>query len=786
MQQILDKAKKSCMVSFRQLHSHLKRLSQNDLKGSRTEFGFKRAFATLSGQDIENFTGTMFLNVEQLEKKLDKEDFQEIGSMTALNDRIKRAGYKQQIRNDAHDDGADIRPMYDEELMDKTKFSKQSILGKPMLQSHRNQSIVRQPTAFKSKRPRILEPRFASQVDVHNDLSKPVTTHYLPKEREASSAKPHHMIASSNSRNSSKNMPRFSSNDMVHNHYLEEAKKKTQECSRNSEPSLMPYARSQSTANEHSTNSRNFSDFKHFVCSTCQQCVFSANHDSCLTKLLNEVNSRAKVLSNKITKRNKLVEQISVPNKQERQIQTRYRFSIQKTSIVKKKTMTPRSCLRWKPTGRIFKTVGLRWVPTGRILTSSTTKVDNEPPNGSNEDITNQYECAQTLDVGASTFNLSAGADNRPPMLEKDKYDLWKSLLELYMMNRQHGIMIPEFVENGPPPWPTIEENGVTRPKKYSELSATKAIQAYYDVKATNIILQGLPPELHAYLGQHEFHANEVRLMHELHHNVYNPSSSIPQVEYASSVNQQSNFSQPDSGLIVPVFQKGDNPLDAINHMMLFLTAVFTSRYPPTNNQLRNSSNPLQQATINNGRVTIQPIQGRQNSLAAGTSRPYTSGPSGNNSGKHRTVVCYNCIGEGHMSKQCTKPKRKRDEAWFKDKYVITNNAAYQANDLDAYDSDCDEINSAKITLMANLSHYGFDNLVEKEESRNIDRELALEKHIKELNNIVFKRNQFAQTVHMLTKPQFFYDHTTRQALGFQNPYYLKKAQQFEPKLYDG
>nr|GFC77619.1 hypothetical protein [Tanacetum cinerariifolium] len=44
---------------------------------------------------------------------------------------------------------------------------------------------------------------------------------------------------------------------------------------------------------------------------------------------------------------------------------------------------------------------------------------------------------------------------------------------------------------------------------------------------------------------------------------------------------------------------------------------------------------------------------------------------------------------------------------------VITNNTAYQADDLDAYDSDCDEINSAKIALMANLSHYGSDNLVE-------------------------------------------------------------------------
>ncbi|GJS58658.1 integrase, catalytic region, zinc finger, CCHC-type containing protein [Tanacetum coccineum] len=431
------------------------------------------------------------------------------------------------------------------------------------------------------------------------------------------------------------------------------------------------------------------------------------------------------------------------------------------------------------------------------------------------------------------------------------------------------------------------------------------------------------------------------------------------------------------------MFQKGDDPIDAINHMMSFLTAVVTSRYPTTNNQLRNSSNPRQQATINNGRVTLQPIQGRQTSFAAGTSRTYTPGASGSNSGKQRTVICYNCKGEGHMSRQCTKPKRKRDDSWFKEKVllvqaqahgqilneeelafladpdipegqgtqtVITHNAAYQADDLDAYDSDCDELNSAKVALMANLSHYGSDALAEvhnhdnmnnnavnqavqvmsssqqsnvvnhseteitsdsniipysqyviesqqatvqnsnssaqqddlilsvieqlktqvanctkinlenksvndtltaelerykeqvkvlkegqnvdlrskdnvsdtcaqsveidllkqtlsehlkekesllqtvtllkndfkKEESRNIDREIALEKQIKHLDNIVFKRDQSAQTVHMLTKPQFFYDNTTKQALGFQNPFYLQKAQQSKPKLYVG
>nr|GFA82920.1 hypothetical protein [Tanacetum cinerariifolium] len=132
-------------------------------------------------------------------------------------------------------------------------------------------------------------------------------------------------------------------------------------------------------------------------------------------------------------------------------------------------------------------------------------------------------------------------------------------------------------------------------------------------------------------------------------------------------VQQSSEYSPPETGLVVPVFQKEDDPIDAINHMMSFLTAVVTSRYPATNNQLQTSSNPRQQATINNGRVTIQPIQGRQNFVSAGSSRPFTS-RSGGAPCKQRVIVCYNCKGEGHRSKQCTKPKRKHDAEWFKDK----------------------------------------------------------------------------------------------------------------------
>ncbi|GJX38294.1 hypothetical protein Tco_0251597 [Tanacetum coccineum] len=55
---------------------------------------------------------------------------------------------------------------------------------------------------------------------------------------------------------------------------------------------------------------------------------------------------------------------------------------------------------------------------------------------------------------------------------------------------------------------------------------------------------------------------------------------------------------------------------------------------------------------------------------------------------------------------------------------VITHNAAYQADDLDAYDSDCDELNSAKIALMANLSRNGSDALTEVHNQDNLNYDL--------------------------------------------------------------
>ncbi|GKC38953.1 hypothetical protein Tco_1051337 [Tanacetum coccineum] len=79
-----------------------------------------------------------------------------------------------------------------------------------------------------------------------------------------------------------------------------------------------------------------------------------------------------------------------------------------------------------------------------------------------------------------------------------------------------------------------------------------------------------------------------------------------------------------------------------------------------------------------------------------------------------------------------------------------------------------------------------FKNESKEKENKYLENEIDLEKKIKEFDNIVYKVGQSAQTVHMLTNPQAFYENTHKQALGYQNPFYLKKAQRIKPTLYDG
>ncbi|GJS47856.1 retrovirus-related pol polyprotein from transposon TNT 1-94 [Tanacetum coccineum] len=518
-------------------------------------------------------------------------------------------------------------------------------------------------------------------------------------------------------------------------------------------------------------------------------------------------------------------------------------------------------------------------------------------------------------------FMILSGGDNRPPMLEKALYDSWQNIMELYMQNKEHekiqadyDLKATNIILQGLLPdvyalvnhhrvakdlWERVQllMQGTSLSKhgrectlydefdKFAHIKG-ESLHQYYprftqlinDMNVYKIQLQqfqvntkflnSLLPEwskfvtdvklvrdlhttkfdqLNAYLEQHKLHANKVRIMHErnqdplalspqygsihypqqystaypstplaitfpstpqpnaysstVHQHAYLQPQTIPQIKYADpTVNhhpQKAEFPQLDFGLTAPVFKPGDGPIVAINKMMSFLSIVVTSCFPSTNNQLRNSSNPRQQATIQDGSGKVLNEEELE----------FLADPG---------------IVEGPFTHS-----------------IITHNAAYQADDLDAYDSDCNDISTAKAVLMANLSSYGSDDnqivneslsselerykervkmleerqnidlssreklidsqmddiirdknaqftdfeteinslkqtlskqLKEKEslmttvtvfkheskekKSRNIDKEIALEKKVKELDNIVYKMGQSAQTVHMLTKPQ--------------------------------
>ncbi|GJY90183.1 hypothetical protein Tco_0505379 [Tanacetum coccineum] len=337
-------------------------------------------------------------------------------------------------------------------------------------------------------------------------------------------------------------------------------------------------------------------------------------------------------------------------------------------------------------------------------------------------------------------------------------------------------------------------ENGVTRPRKYYKLSAMDAIQADCDVKATNIILQGLPPEVYALVSNHQIakqHWERIQLLMQ-----------------GTSLMKQEREWYKEVMEVVGWLLGGDKEANkVVDHGGVRVDAWFKL-----------------------GRVTI-PLM---------PFKPYVVIPFCCRS--HLAILYQQTHAEEFYSNHRTPhtPKSKWRQFWDKRLLFVTTAIEGRSRNyrrsshtnchyiqcwpylpvviLDAYDFDCDELNTTKVSLMKNLSHYGLDvlakaavqnsnsfaqqdalilsvieqlktqfveidrlkqtlsehlkekeslmqtvtllkNNFKKEESRIIDREIALEKKIEQLDNI---------------------------ALGFPNPFYLKKAQQLEPKLYDG
>ncbi|GJW71886.1 hypothetical protein Tco_0128803 [Tanacetum coccineum] len=359
------------------------------------------------------------------------------------------------------------------------------------------------------------------------------------------------------------------------------------------------------------------------------------------------------------------------------------------------------------------------------------------------------------------------GDDNRPPMLNKTNYSSWACRMLLYIIGKEHGKLLVDSVLNEPFQYGTMvePENETTpatiRARTYTDLTDEEKIHESVDIKATNIVLQGLPQDIynlvnhneHAkeiwdrvklliqglelslqeresklyddfdtftsmpgetihsyYMRQHEAHANEVHLARQRYPDqialvanspsCLNPTQYYPQL---SSASQQYYPYPAPQRLVVPSFNPFDDPITNLNKLMAFVSTPFGPRFPQTNNQLRNSSNPRNQATIQDGRVTVQTVQGRQtHGYANNRARNTATNPGVNRKGaavQPKALAFLANNGDTIIQAQASQE--------------IPNPTAFQTNDLDAFGFDCDDVPSAKAVLMANLSSYDLDVLSE-------------------------------------------------------------------------
>nr|GEV03032.1 hypothetical protein [Tanacetum cinerariifolium] len=273
---------------------------------------------------------------------------------------------------------------------------------------------------------------------------------------------------------------------------------------------------------------------------------------------------------------------------------------------------------------------------------------------------------------------IIAGAKNHPPMLEKSMYDSWASRIRLFIKGKKHGRMMLDSIDNGPLDYPTVDENRQTRPKKYFELTEAQQLQNDCNVQETNIILHGLLPDVYELINHQEAAKDiwdRVKLImkgaelsyQERECRLYNLFDKLLMFRNSVELKIELTLEQSQQGVSNDVLQ-GEDPIECINKAIAFLSPVASRRMD--------------------------------------------------------------------MVRQCAQPKRPRNAAWFKKKLMlaeaqeagqildeeqlefladlgiskapnaqqlIPQNLAFQTEDLDAYDSDCDDLSSAKAVLMANL-----------------------------------------------------------------------------------
>nr|GEV65912.1 brefeldin A-inhibited guanine nucleotide-exchange protein 5 [Tanacetum cinerariifolium] len=411
------------------------------------------------------------------------------------------------------------------------------------------------------------------------------------------------------------------------------------------------------------------------------------------------------------------------------------------------------------------------------------------------------------FDVALFAIAVAFSYYTRPPMLDRTDVVSWQQRIKLYCRGKDNRVYILKSIDEGPYKLGTFRETlaestegtpqfGPKRPRVYSDLNSKKRDRYNADIRATNILLQGLPKDIYtlinhytnakdiwdnvkmllerseltkedresqlydefehfrqhkeesfndyyvrcsklindmrnikmtmpklqlnskfvnnmlpewgrfvtavklnrglresnydqlfAYLKQHEAHAKENKMVLErLSQPIAQPTTD-PLALLSNVSNTQHGLPSSSTTSITPLTPPHTNSTNDLIENLTSTLALLTQSYrtflPQTNNQLRTSSNPRNQATVQDGRVVVQ----------NGQARP----------GQARTVKCYNCNGTGHIARNCTQPKRPQNSEYFKDKMLLMqaqeNGVALDAEQLlfltggpdNAFDDDVDE-----------------------------------------------------------------------------------------------
>ncbi|GJT42550.1 hypothetical protein Tco_0951265 [Tanacetum coccineum] len=371
-----------------------------------------------------------------------------------------------------------------------------------------------------------------------------------------------------------------------------------------------------------------------------------------------------------------------------------------------------------------------------------------------------------------------AGSDTRPPMLDRTDFDSWKQSIRLYCVGKDNGENIMKSITEGPFQMgmviQTVAEEtegalqlGPERVRVFTDLTAEEKEMYKADIRATNILLQGIPKDiytlinhytdakdiwnnvniilegseltkddresqlydeferflqikgetihvyyvsgfitevklnrglkesnfdqLYAYLKQHEVHANENRMMME---RFIQPTNDPLALVSNASIQHSST----------------ENLIESLTNSLSFLTQLYKSNLPQTNNQLRTSFNARNKATVQDGRVVVQDVRGAGNAGVRECPRPKR--PQDSNYFKDKMLL---------MQAQENSAVLDEEQLLFLTREQVTNfdddvddppeqdlalnvDHVFEANQLDAFDSDVDEAPTTHTMFMVNLT----------------------------------------------------------------------------------